>query len=516
MRINKLSVLFGSLLLVSAGAFFVWGVNHLHSPGLVFLFVLATLFGLFMAFNIGGNDVANSFGTSVGSGTLSLRQALIVAAIFEVSGAVIAGGKVTETIRKGIVDMDMLEKFQGFDPMGLVYLMMAALLAAGVWILLATKFGMPVSTTHSMVGGIVGSAIALAAVEMGSDSALKLVQWHKMGTIAISWVVSPVLGGAVAFTLFWIVRRTVLRYNDGAEQQLLNLHSRLQMRQQFKAHERLAEIQRQAFAEGSPVVVPAKRKPSKKSVEADEPREEKQLRLEGKSHRALEVHVPIIAGLGALVMTSMILFKGLKHLHLPLMAWHKALIVAVVSLVAWKAISMLAKSLRGKTLSRSTLLLFNWMQVFTASGFAFSHGSNDISNAVGPFAAVFDVLRNGTIQNTPVPMIAMVAFGIALCAGLWFVGKEVIQTVGTSLTEIHPASGFSAELSAATVVMLATVLGIPVSSTHILVGAVLGIGLVNRSTNWRIMRPIALAWVVTLPASAIMSAIVFLVLRSVF
>jgi len=156
------------------------------------------------------------------------------------------------------------------------------------------------------------------------------------------------------------------------------------------------------------------------------------------------------------------------------------------------------------------------MQVCTASGFAFNHGSNDISNAVGPFAVVFDILCNSDVHNTPVPMIAMVAFGVALCAGLWFVGKEVIQTVGKNLTEIHPASGFYAELSAAAVVMLATVFGIPVSSTHIFVGAVLGIGVVNRSTNWRLMRPIALAWFVTLPVSATLGAIIFIILRAVF
>jgi len=215
------------------------------------------------------------------------------------------------------------------------------------------------------------------------------------------------------------------------------------------------------------------------------------------------------------VMTSMILFKGLKNLNLPLSGLEKAFIVMMISTGVWMAISILAKSQRDKSLSRSTLQLFNWMQVFTAAGFAFSHGSNDISNALGPFALVFDILRNGTIESSPVPMTAMIAFGIALCTGLWFIGKEVIQTIGHNLTDIHPASGFSAELSAAAVVMLATVFGIPVSSTHILVGAVLGIGLVNRTTNWKLMRPIALTWIITLPASALMSALVFVVLRTV-
>ncbi|MCL1920741.1 MAG: inorganic phosphate transporter [Kiritimatiellaeota bacterium] len=513
MRVNRLSLFFGTLLLVSAGTFFAWGWGAIL-PGTAMLFVLATLFGLFMAFNIGGNDVANSFGTSVGSGTLTLRQALIVAAIFEVSGALIAGGSVTKTIRNGIVNLDTLAAFPGCDSMSLVYLMMAALLASGMWILIATKFGLPVSTTHSIVGGIVGSAIALATVTVGRESAFALIQWRKVGTIAVTWVVSPVMGGVVAYGLFWVVRRIVLRYNDGAEQQLLHLHSRLQMRRQFRAHERLAELQQIAYAHGVPNE-PVRQKPGK-DAQRGAPRLEKRLRVGRTSRHALEVYVPAIAGIGAMVMTSMVLFKGLKNLELPLTALHKGLIVAAVSLAAWRIIAVLAKSLRKKTLSRSTLLLFNWMQVFTASGFAFSHGSNDIANAVGPFIVVWDVLTKGEVQNTPIPTVAMIAFGIAMCAGLWFIGKEVVQTIGMNLTEIHPASGFSAELSAATVVMFATVFGIPVSSTHILVGAVLGIGLVNRATNWRLMRPIALAWVVTLPASAFLGALVFLALRAVF
>lgn len=157
--------------------------------------------------------------------------------------------------------------------------------------------------------------------------------------------------------------------------------------------------------------------------------------------------------------------------------------------------------------------MFSWMQVFTACAFAFSHGSNDIANAVGPFVAIMDVIKNNAVEaQATVPAPVMLTFGVSLIVGLWFIGKEVIQTVGTNLTEMHPASGFSAELAAAAVVMGASSLGIPVSSTHILVGAVLGIGLVNKNTNWRLMKPIGLAWVITLPAAATISAISFLLL----
>ena len=189
----------------------------------------------------------------------------------------------------------------------------------------------------------------------------------------------------------------------------------------------------------------------------------------------------------------------------------------MIGAAAWMATYIVARMLHGSSLKKSTVMIFSWLQVFTASGFAFSHGSNDIANAIGPFAAILEGLRTGEAGSTAaVPTVAMVTFGVALIAGLWFIGKEVIQTVGTNLTHIHPASGFSAELSAAVVVLLASTFGIPVSSTHILIGAVLGIGMVNSNANWGLMKPIALAWVITLPAAAILSALTFVTLRNLF
>ena len=234
------------------------------------------------------------------------------------------------------------------------------------------------------------------------------------------------------------------------------------------------------------------------------------------AHKALVYYVPLLAAGGSMIITAMLLYKGLKNVQLESTDLDRALIILMVAAAVWMAIYILARTLRAGSLERSTFLLFSWMQVFTAAGFAFSHGSNDIANAIGPFAAVLDVLHSGEINPTaPVPPIAMLSFGIALVAGLWFIGKEVIQTVGTELTRMHPASGFTAELSAATVVLVASTLGIPVSSTHILVGAVLGIGLVNRSTNWTLMKPIGAAWVITLPAAALLSSALFVLLRSI-
>lgn len=227
--------------------------------------------------------------------------------------------------------------------------------------------------------------------------------------------------------------------------------------------------------------------------------------------------MPLFAAVGAVVITAMLLFKGLKNLHLQIGIEGNLLIMAMVGVAVWMAVFIAARALRDQELSRSTFLLFSWMQVFTASAFAFSHGSNDIANAIGPFAAVLDVLRSGSVrEESAVPTAALLAFGIALIVGLWFVGKRVIATVGTGLTRMHPASGFAAELAAASVVMGASLLGLPVSSTHILIGAVLGIGLVNRSANWKLMRPIALAWVITIPAAAGIGAVCALALRALF
>lgn len=235
------------------------------------------------------------------------------------------------------------------------------------------------------------------------------------------------------------------------------------------------------------------------------------------AHRALENWVPMIAAAGAAIISSMVLFKGLKNAHLELTTLHNSLIMGMIAAGVWMAVFIFAKTLKTASLDRSTFLLFSWMQVFTAAGFAFSHGANDIANAIGPFAAILDVLRTGEVSSSAaVPPIAMVTFGVALIVGLWFIGKEVIQTVGHNLTSMHPASGFSAELAAASVVLLASMLGLPVSSTHILIGAVLGIGLVNKQTNWALMRPIAMAWVITLPAAALLAAGGFLMLNSLF
>ncbi len=521
---DKLSLGFTLLLTAAAGAFIWWGLGYTEGANTI-IFLLATTFGLFMAFNIGGNDVANSFGTSVGAGTLTIKQALVVAAIFEVSGAMIAGGAVTDTIRKGIVDLGTLTAEPEFDMMDFVYIMMSALFAAAAWLLIATRAGWPVSTTHSIIGGIVGSSIALGWIGAGMDEALSLVHWGQIGTIAVSWVLSPVLGSLGSYIVFKMVKKYILNYNDAAHEQLQHLKQRKKaLRKEHKsATERMTEIQQISYTAALARDAAAAQNiedATEEDFESDYYRDMYRIDREKEqidAHKALVIYTPLLAAAGSMIITLMLLYKGLKNLKMESSDLQNALIVLMVAAAVWMATYILARTQRSTSLEKSTFLLFSWMQVFTAAGFAFSHGSNDNANAIGPFAAILDVLHSGEINaKAPVPNAAMLTFGIALIAGLWFIGKEVIQTVGTGLTRMHPASGFTAELSAASIVLLASTLGLPVSSTHILVGAVLGIGLVNHATNWSLMKPIAMAWVITLPAAAVLSAMTFLALRTVF
>ncbi|MGO2360814.1 MAG: inorganic phosphate transporter [Brachybacterium tyrofermentans] len=523
----------GAVTVVTVVSFALWSFLH-TGPGVnPILLVLAILFGLFMAFNIGGNDVANSFGTSVGAGTLTMKQALMVAAVFEVSGAVLAGGSVTETVRSGIVDIDSMH----MDPQSFAYIMMSALLGAAVWLLLATKMGWPVSTTHAIIGGIVGAAVTTGLVT--GTGGLEMVQWGEIGQIAISWVLSPLLGGISAFLLFGAIKRHILAPaaraialgshgfddaededdddDDDDEDGELTAEDRSHM----AASERVSELQQAAFAESATLDL-SPGSPGAQLAEFAAGLSKKKRKAARKLERraayhALEKRVPPLAAGAAMVIAAMLVFKGLKNVGLDLSIGGGILLLAMVGMAVWMAVTVFARSLKKQSISRATFIMFSWMQVFTASAFAFSHGANDIANAVGPFAAVLDVLSTGEISaEAAVPTAVLIAFGIALISGLWFVGRKVIATVGTGLTSMHPSSGFAAELAAAAVVLLASMLGLPVSSTHILIGAVLGVGIVNRSANWKLMRPIALAWIITLPAAASIGAIVVLTLRALF
>lgn len=500
--------------------FVYWGLGYTGYNQPV-LFVIAAFFGIFMAFNIGGNDVANSFGTSVGAGTLTIPQALAIAAVFEVSGALLAGGEVTSTIRSGIVDLDGL----AVAPLQFVCIMMAALAAAAFWLLFATYKGWPVSTTHSIIGGIVGASLVLGIRMDGVAGGVALVQWDKIGEIVISWVLSPMLGGLASYVIYKGIKKYILGYNDAAQAQIEALR---QQKNEFKKQQKALFMQMDDAAQVRETAQLVRdghlyREGRYREGELVSALYRKMHHIEKQKHqvdafRALQLWVPLVGAFGGMIMTAMLLFKGLKHLNLGLTDMHNALIVGMVGLVIWLGTYAYARQLKaGDCTDRATFIMFSWLQVITACGFAFSHGSNDIANAIGPFAAIMDVLKTNAINSKAViPYLAMFTFGLALIVGLWFIGKEVIATVGENLAKMHPSSGFTAELAAAAIVMLASALGLPVSSTHILVGAVLGIGLVNRNANWDLMKPIAMAWVITLPAAASLSAMCFVLFAAIF
>ena len=405
---------------------------------------LAALFGIFMAWGIGANDVANAMATSVGSKALTIKQAILVAAVFEFLGAVLAGGEVTSTIRKGIVDADLLVD----TPEYLIYGMLAALLAAGTWLLVASRNGWPVSTTHSIIGAIVG----FAAVGIGIDS----VQWGQVGGIVASWVVSPLTAGFIAYLIYMSVQWLILRREDPLER--------------------------------------ARR------------------------------YVPVYIFLAAFTITLVTILKGLKHVGLEIsltnsyiLAVGIALSIAVVGAVLIRRIEpdpKLEKKQHFYTVER----VFAVLMVVTACGMAFAHGSNDVANAIGPLAAVISVAQTGLVAaESATPVWVLLLGGVGIVVGLATFGVRVIATVGEKITQLTPSRGFAAELAAATTIVLASGTGIPISTTHTLVGAVLGVGLARgiEAIDLRIVGRIFVSWIVTIPAGAILAIIFFTMFKAI-
>ncbi|EAJ0178254.1 inorganic phosphate transporter [Campylobacter jejuni] len=490
------------IFIISTIAFVIWGFGYISQHQLI-LFILASIFGIFMAFNIGGNDVANSFGTSVGAKTVTIKQALIIAAVFELSGAIFAGAEVTKTIRSGIVIFP-----NSLDPMLFVIIMLAALLSSGVWIFIATKKGLPVSTTHSIVGGIVGASIMMGLLKFDGIQTLSMVKWSEILRIAISWVASPLLGGIVAYIIYSYIDKKILKPSEKLNDDLKNIKKE---RKKFKEEYFLnlkTKSQEEQIKELSAIALDEEEQAN--NFYRNKMKEFKDQEKDIDIYSILKTHMPIIACIAAAIISAMFLFKGLNNVS-TLDILQNFWIIGIIGTISYVVTFAIVKIVKKTELNKTTDRIFSWFQIFTASSFAFSHGANDIANAIGPFAAILDVLKNGTINATsPVPFAALAVFGVALVVGLWFLGKEVITTVGSKLATIRPTTGFSAELGASIVILLATQFGIPVSSTHILIGAILGIGVYNKNANWIMMKPIGLAWIITLPAAGIMAALVFL------
>ncbi|EDO8540512.1 phosphate permease [Campylobacter jejuni] len=490
------------IFIISTIAFVIWGFGYISQHQLI-LFILASIFGIFMAFNIGGNDVANSFGTSVGAKTVTIKQALIIAAVFELSGAIFAGAEVTKTIRSGIIIFP-----NSLDPMLFVIIMLAALLSSGVWIFIATKKGLPVSTTHSIVGGIVGASIMMGLLKFDGIQTLSMIKWSEILRIAISWIASPLLGGIVAYIIYSYIDKKILKPSEKLNDDLKNIKKE---RKKFKEEYFLnlkTKSQEEQIKELSAIALDEEEQEN--NFYRNKMKEFKDQEKDIDIYSILKTHMPIIACIAAAIISAMFLFKGLNNVS-TLDILQNFWIIGIIGTISYVVTFAIVKIVKKTELNKTTDRIFSWFQIFTASSFAFSHGANDIANAIGPFAAILDVLKNGTINATsPVPFAALAMFGVALVVGLWFLGKEVITTVGSKLATIRPTTGFSAELGASIVILLATQFGIPVSSTHILIGAILGIGVYNKNANWIMMKPIGLAWIITLPAAGIMAALVFL------
>ena len=392
---------------------------------------IAALLAFYMAWAIGANDVANAMGTSVGSGALTVGGAIIVAAIFEFAGAFLAGGHVTDTVRKGMLDMSLLGREQ------LIYGMMASLASAGTLLIGATRFGLPISTTHAIVGAIVG----FGAVAIGIDA----VNWPKVLQIALSWITSPLLAGVIAFSIFHLIRSTILNKSNPVHQ----------------------------------------------------------IRKYGP---AFFFFVFFIIGL-------VTLFKGLKHINLDL-----DLIEALVGSIA---LGLIGSGLGAFFIRRVQIgepdpdhrfdqveRIFVVLQILTACAIAFAHGSNDVANAIGPLAAIVNAVENVDLTaKAPVApwMLAIGGLGIVIGLATW--GYRVMETVGKRITELTPSRGFAAQLAAASTIVLASRLGIPISTTHTLVGAVLGVGLARGITalDLRVVGNILASWIATLPIAAALS-----------
>ncbi len=407
---------------------------------------IAVVFGLYMTWGIGANDVANVMGTSVGSGAITVTTAIIIAAIFEFAGAALAGGHVTATIRKGIIDPTPIVN----NPEILIFGMLAALLAAAVWLMIASTRGWPVSTTHSIVGAVVGFAIA----GIGIDA----VKWGKIGQIAASWVVSPVLGGTIAFILMISIRRLILNTDNP-----------------FRSAKRWG---------------------------------------------------PVYVFLVGFIISLVTMFKGLKHLDLELTVPMSFLISVIIGLViAGIGAAMINRVKVDRTADMdyhfaSVEKVFVPMMLFTACGMAFAHGSNDVANGVGPLAAVYGLVQSGgeVAQKSELPLWILLLGGFGIVVGLATFGYRVMRTIGTKITELTPTRGFCATMAAAATVVLASRTGMPVSTTHIAVGAVMGVGLARGigALDLRVIGGIVVSWIVTLPIGGVLAALFFFTLKGIF
>lgn len=453
-----ISLVFVVLAGLAAAVFFGQSTN-------AFIVIAAACLGAYMALNIGANDVANNMGPAVGANALTMGGAIGIAVVFESAGALIAGGDVVSTIAKGIIAPESMGTATTF-----IWAMMAALLSAALWVNLATWVGAPVSTTHSVVGGVMGAGIAAAG--------FAAVSWPTMGAIAASWVVSPVLGGAIAAFFLFIIKSRIIYQDD-----------------------KIA---------------------------------------------AARTWVPILVGIMAGAFGTYLALKGIKKI-IKIDITSALMIGAAIAVIVWLVmIPVIRKQSEGlENRNKSLKVLFGIPLVVSAALLSFAHGANDVANAVGPLAAIVQVSQSGDFTNAfGIPFWVMVIGALGISFGLFLFGPKLIRMVGGQITKLNPMRAYCVALSAAITVIVASWLGLPVSSTHIAVGGVFGVGFFRewdaerRIKKARLAMPdrtsygpeerrrrklvrrshfmtILAAWVITVPAAALLSAIIFFILNGV-
>ena len=402
----------------------------------------ASIVGLYMAANIGANDLANAMGTSVGSKAITIRQAVIISMVANALGAVLAGGHVTNTISKGIIDPQLFSA----EPDKFIIGMFASLLAAGIWLNISTYFGLPVSTTHSIVGAVIGFGIL--------STGIAGVDWGKVVHIVLSWIISPAAGAIIAGSIYYLVDKKILSVKD--------------------------------------------------------------------PYNASRFYAPLLIGLVFFIIVLSLIFKGLKNLHLDLNLG-KAMFIAVpiaifCGLIGRPYIDWQVKRHTSYSIERGYSLvesLFAQLQLLTACYVAFAHGANDVANAVGPWAAIFSAIKTKSIAiKVHVPLWMLFIGGIAVGGGLMAFGSNVIKTIGESITEINPVRGFCAEFGAATTILVCSRLGLPISTTHVLVGSVVGIGIAQGAgtLDLRVLKNICISWLITLPFTLSLAMLIYIFL----
>ncbi|WP_150539082.1 inorganic phosphate transporter [Actinobacillus vicugnae] len=413
------------------------------------LVIITAFLGFLMAFGIGANDVSNAMGTSVGSGTITVKQAILIAMVFELAGAYLAGGEVADTIKSGIIQPDA---FTG-RPDIMVLGMMSSLCASGVWLVIATKMGWPVSGTHTIIGAVIG----FACITIGTDA----IQWGQLGGIVGSWFITPVIAGIIAYLIFINSQKLIFNRSNPLEQ-------------------------------------------AKKFG-------------------------PLYMGMTIFIIAIVTIAKGLKHVGLHLTNFETFIISLGLALIAvtfgyfyFRSQAFLAK-MKANDDGKGFIgveKIFSILMLLTACAMAFAHGSNDVANAIGPLAAVQAIVASGGVIQEKAALAPWILplGGVGMIVGLAVMGRAVMATVGTGITELTPSRGFAAQFACAVTVVIASGTGLPISTTQTLVGAILGVGFARgiAALNLGIIRNIIASWVVTLPAGAILSIIFYYILSAFF